>query len=395
MKVVVLSSFAFSLVNFRGALLRSMAAAGHQVIACAPDHDPDVERALAGMGVGFRRIALARAGANPLSDLGTLARYVWLILRERPDVVLAYTQKPIIYGGIAARLAGGRPFYALMSGLGYSFSEEAARRPVLRWIVRTLFREGVRRARAIFVFNGDDRREMLAQGIIGEDSLVLQVPGSGVDVAHFPQRPVPDGPPCFLMIARLMRDKGLFEYVEAARMLRRRWPEARFRLLGRIDAENPTSVAEDVVRKWQTEGLIDYAPETRDVRPLLAGATVFVLPSYHREGLPRTILEAMATGRAVVTTDMPGCREPIVEGYNGFLVPPRDAAALADAMARFLEDPSLAASMGRAARLHAETEYDVHKVNRQLLTTMGLCAMKGEGAADMERAPARPLAKAN
>src|SRR6218665_1086758 len=376
MKVLVLSSFAFFLINFRGALLRSMIAANHRVIACAPDRDPQVLDTLSSMGVRYVQVPMARASASPLADLRTLVRYVWLILRERPDIVLAYTQKPIIYGGLAARfaarLAGGAPFYALMSGLGYSFGEDGRGRPVLRWIVRKLFRHGVRRARTIFVFNGDDRREMLAQAVIDERSRVLQVPGSGIDLVQFPRRPLPEGPPCFLMIARLMRDKGLFEYVEAARLLRTAWPQARFRLLGRLDTQNPTSVAEDVVMQWQAEGLIEYLPETRDVRPVLAAATVFVLPSYHREGLPRTILEAMATGRAVVTTDMPGCREPVIEGRNGFLVPPQNAPALADAMERFLRDPSLAVDMGTAARIRAENEYDVHKVNRLLMAAMGL-----------------------
>lgn len=391
MRVIVLSSFAFSLVNFRGALLRSMVAAGHEVIAVSPDHDADVERTLAEMGVRHVRVALARASANPLADLATLARYVALILQIRPGLVLAYTQKPIIYGGLAARLAGGVPFYALMSGLGYSFGQDA--RPLLRRIVRTLFRHSVRRARMIFVFNGDDRREMLAQRIIDQRSPVLQVLGSGIDVAHFPHRPLPGGPPGFLMVARLMRDKGLYEYVEAARMVRSRWPGTRFGLLGRIDAQNPTSVREDVVMRWQAEGLIDYLPETRDVRPHLAAATVFVLPSYHREGLPRTILEAMATGRAIVTTDMPGCREPVCEGVNGFLVPPQDAAALAISMERFLIDPALAARMGEASRRRAEAEYDVHKVNAMLLQAMGL-NLPGNPDAAPQPAPARLVADA-
>ncbi|RZK02298.1 MAG: glycosyltransferase family 1 protein [Novosphingobium sp.] len=372
MKVLVLSSFAFSLVNFRGALLQSMTAAGHSVIAAAPDDDSDVRGALADMGVRFRQVAMARAGVNPFRDLWTLLRYVALIRREKPDLVLAYTQKPIIYGGIAARLAGSRPFYALMSGLGYSFGQDARDRWVLRAIVRRLFREGMRRAKTIFVFNGDDRREMLEQGVIDDDAPVLQVPGSGIDLSQFACQSLPKGPPTFLMIARLMRDKGLFDFVEAARRVRKRFPEARFELLGRIDAQNPTSVSEAVVRDWQVEGLLTYRPETRDVRPHLAAATVFVLPSYHREGLPRTILEAMAIGRAVITTDMPGCREPVRDGVSGFLVPPQDPAALAAAMARFCLDPALAERMGAEGRSLAEARYDVHLVNALLLDAMKL-----------------------
>lgn len=372
MRVLVLSSYAFSLVNFRGALLRSMVELGHEVIACAPDRDPVVENTLAEMGVRYVRIPLARTSANPASDLRTLAAYASVMVRERAEVVLAYTQKPIIYGGLAARLTGGRPFYALMTGLGYVFSEDGDRRPLLRRVVRMLYREGIRRARTIFVFNADDRSEMLAQGIVDERSPVLQVPGSGVDIAHFSHCPLPEGPARFLMVSRLMRDKGLLEYVEAARTLRQRWPDARFCLLGRIDAQNPTSVSETLVQRWQAEGLIDYQPEVRDVRPFLARSTVFVLPSYYREGLPRTILEAMATGRAIVTTDMPGCREPVCEGENGFLVPPRDAAALAETMEKFLLDPGLAGRMGCVSRARAEQIYDVHKVNAVLLKTMKL-----------------------
>src|SRR3546814_7052256 len=195
-----------------------MAAAGHDVIACAPDTDQEVEAVLGRMGIGYRRTPMGRTGANPFDDLRTLWSYVRLIRRERPDIILAYTQKPIIYGGLAARLTRVPEFYVLMSGLGYVFSPEANHRPLLRTIVRRLYRTGVRRAKAIFVFNSDDRPEMIKQGIISHDHHVVQVPGSGVDIEHFRHQPMCEGPLHFLMIARLMRDKGVMEYVEAARM---------------------------------------------------------------------------------------------------------------------------------------------------------------------------------
>lgn len=372
MKVVVLSSLSWSLVNFRGALIARMAAAGHDVVACAPDAEPDVVAALARMGVRFELTHMARAGTNPLRDLATLAAYVRLIRKERPDVVVAYTQKPIIYGGIATRLVGRARFYAIMSGLGYVFSDEAATRRSLRRLVSTLYRAGVRRARCIFVFNGDDRRMMRENGIIDDRQRVLQVGGSGVDTRHYAEQPMPAGPMTFLMMGRLMRDKGVGEYVAAARRVRSRWPEARFLLLGRAETENPTGHSAEEIAAWQEEGVIELLAETRDVRPCLASAHVFVLPSYYREGLPRTILEALATGRPVITTDMPGCREPIEEGANGCLVPARDADALADAMEAFLDRPELLEKMGRAARRVAVDTYDVDRVNRQLLTEMEL-----------------------
>lgn len=372
MKILILSSLSWSLVNFRGALIARMAAEGHEVVACAPDAEPEVVETLAHAGVRFRLTPMARAGTNPLRDLATLAGYARLMRAERPDVVVAYTQKPIIYGGIAARLFGRSRFYAIMSGLGYVFSDEAAARPGLRRLVSMLYRAGVRSARCTFVFNGDDRRTMLANHIVDERQRVVQVPGSGVDVGHFASRPMPAGATTFLMMGRLMRDKGVGEYVAAARRVRARWPGARFLLLGRPETENPTGYTAEEMQAWQDEGLVELLAETRDVRPCLASAHVFVLPSYYREGLPRTILEALATGRPVITTDMPGCREPIEEGRNGFLVPPRDADALADAMERFLDRPALLRPMGEAARQVAVEIYDVERVNRQLLEEMGI-----------------------
>ena len=372
MKVVILSSLSWSLINFRGALIARMVAEGHEVIACAPDEEPEVLARLAAMGVRFHRTPMARAGTNPLHDARTFLHYARFLRAERPDVVVAYTQKPIIYGGLAARLLGRPRYFAIMSGLGYVFSGEAQQRRWLRAAVSRLYRGGVRRAECIFVFNGDDHREMQANGIVSPRQRVMQVPGSGIDVRHFAQAPLPDGPFTFLMTGRLMRDKGVGEYVEAARLLRRKRPDVRFLLLTRPETENPTGYTADDLQQWREEGLIELLSETRDVRPFLASAHIFVLPSYYREGLPRTILEALAMGRGVITTDMPGCREPIVPGINGLLVPPRDARALAAAMEQLADDPTLAQAMGKAARKAAVDIYDVDKVNAILIDTMRL-----------------------
>lgn len=380
MKVIVLASLAYSLLNFRRALLEAMVKAGHEVIACAPEDDRELAAELAAMGVGYQHIPMQRANRNPFADLGTLGRYIALLRAERPDIVLAYTQKPIIYGGIATRLVGNIRFFAMVSGLGYTFTDDGGRtRSLLRGIVRILYRLGVKRAENIFVFNSDDRGEMTRQGILRPGQTVTRVPGSGIDIAKFGAQPLPDGPPVFLVIARLLRDKGLYEYVEAARRVRRERPEVLFRLLGPLDA-NPASISRAELDSWIAEGAIEYLGETDDVRPYLADATVYVLPSY-REGLPRTVLEAMATGRAIITTDAPGCREPVIEGDNGFLVPVRDPAALAEAMMRFVHQPSLATSMGQRSRRLAEERYDVRRVNALLLSAMGL-----DGRAQAEKA---------
>jgi glycosyltransferase involved in cell wall biosynthesis len=374
MKILVFSSLAYSLVNFRGALLCTMREAGHDVLAVAPDDDPYVSNWLAEHAVRFKTVAMNRTGMKPLQDIQTLLGYIRLIAREKPDLILAYTQKPIIYGGIAARIAGNVPFYALMSGLGYLFSPDGAKPGLARAIFLRLYREGVRNARKIFVFNRDDHTDMLDAGILNQRHNVVQVPGSGVDTNHFTHQQLPEGEPHFLMVGRLMRDKGVHEFLKAAQRISTEFGNARFSILGRADDSSPTGIRESDIAGLQARYPVQFLPETTDVLPHLAQSTVFVLPSYYREGLPRTILEAMATGRAVITTDMPGCRDPIEHGRNGIIVPPRDVGALVQAMRSFILDPGQAERMGNQSRAIAERVYDVKKVNAMLIEHIGLNA---------------------
>lgn len=388
MKIVVVASFAPSLVNFRGRLLESLVSRGHEVIACAPEDDPGVAETLGRWGVRYQGIPMARAGINPFADLRTLGALARLFLRLRPGLVLAYTQKPIIYGGIAARLTAPRARRILMcSGLGYACTggEGADRlRAFVRAVMARLFRLATARADRVLVFNRDDGIDMRRLGMVAPGQDIVQVPGSGVDVAHFRERPLPGGPPTFLMIARLLRDKGVVDYVEAARMVRKRHPEARFRILGPFDP-NPSAVSERDMRGWVEEGTIEYLGSTHDVRPCLAEAGVFVLPSYYREGLPRSTLEAMATGRAIITTDSPGCREPVVHGENGWLVPVRDPQSLAAHMMRFIAQPDLMAQMGRRSREIAVGHYSVDQVNALLIDLMGLNEDRGAAPSTHDR----------
>jgi glycosyltransferase involved in cell wall biosynthesis len=372
MKVLVLSSLAYSLTNFRGALLKEMRQRGHVVVAAAPDRDAKVEEWLAGEGISFRLTPMQRTGTNPFSDLRLLWSYVRLMREEKPDLVLAYTQKPIIFGGLAARISRITLFYALMSGLGHVFSAEASHAGWFPRLVARLYREGLRKVKAVFVFNADDRADMIGLGIVKPSQRVIQVPGSGVDLGHFTARSLPDGKLSFLLVGRLMRDKGIFEFLEAARLLHAECPHCEFSILGRYETENPTGLDQRQCDEIAAEYPVRFIPGTDDVRPFLAACSVFVLPSFYREGLPRTILEAMATGRAIITTDMPGCRDPIEDGANGFLVAPHDAESLLSAMRQFVGRPELAAVMGLRSRQIAESTYDVHKVNKLLLNEMGL-----------------------
>jgi glycosyltransferase involved in cell wall biosynthesis len=369
----VISNLTRSLQTFRLDLLRALVDCGCEVMAAAPDDDPPAVAALAAAGVGFARIPMARAGLSPAADLATLRALLGLIRRWRPDALLPYTTKPIVWGLIAGRIAGVPHRFALVTGLGYAFgaAEPSPKRALVRRVVVLLHRAALRGARRVFVYNEADAADLVDRRMVADPGVLTRVPGTGVNLESFPQRPPPEGPPMFLMVARLLREKGAEDYVEAARRLRARRPDLRFGLLGPLDP-NPTALSRAEVEAWAREGVVDYLGETEDVRPFLAAASVVVLPSWYREGAPRVLQEALATGRAVVTTRMPGCDSTVEPGVNGFLVPPRDPDALAAALWRFAERPGLVAEMGAASRRLAADRFDVAAVNRLLLAGMGV-----------------------
>jgi glycosyltransferase involved in cell wall biosynthesis len=372
MKVLVFGSYAPSLINFRGRLIEDMVSAGHTVVGCAPGSHAGTARALAERGAGYQPVPLRRTGLNPLLDAWSVLRLAEVLRRLRPDLLFAYTPKPVIYGALAARMAGVPTVFALISGLGYAFVEgRGLARRLMRQGVSTMYRASLRYADGVFFQNPDDLADFRRMAIIGDRQKAIRVNGSGIDTSHYRASAPILEPPTFLLIARLLKDKGIFEFVEAARRLRARYPQARFRLLGPLDT-NPTAISTADLESWRAEGVVEYLGQVEDVRPHLADTTAYVLPSAYREGIPRTLLEAMSTGRAIITTDTPGCRETVVPGENGFLVPAGDALALAQAMERFVVQPDLAVDFGRRARALAEERFDVRKVNAVMLEAMGL-----------------------
>lgn len=368
-EVIVIGSFAGSLINFRGHLLKEMTENGHEVLACAPDASPDIQEKLKALGIAYRNIPIDRTGLNPVRDIYTIFRLISMFCEVKPDMVLGYTIKPVIYGSLAGRIAGVPRVFSMITGLGYAFSDGDLKEWLVGAVVRFLYKLGMGANKRVFFQNPDDRNIFIKQNLLRSFGQAALINGSGVDVDFFQPAPFPERV-SFLLIARLIRDKGILEYVKAAKIVKHRYPQTGFRLVGWID-EGPQGISSADLDFWIKEGTIEYLGRLDDIRPAIADASVYVLPSYH-EGTPRTVLEAMAMGRPVITTDAPGCRETVEEGRNGFLVPVRDANALADRMEDFIKNPELIARMGDESRQIAAEKYDVRKVNKVILETMGL-----------------------
>jgi len=370
-RFMMIASFAESLTGFRAPLIAALQAKGLDVHVVAPGLSAAnaVRERLEAQGLTVHDVDMHRTGTNPVADLRTLLQLYRLMRRIQPDCAMGYTIKPVIYGTLAAWLAGVPRRFALITGLGYAFQQESGRGG-MRALVQCMYAAALARVQMVFFQNPDDRDLFRQRGILATHTPACVVNGSGVDVSSFAVAPLPVGNARFLLIARLLGDKGVREFAEAARRIRARRTDATFVLVGWIDS-NPDAIAQEELDGWVRDGVVEYLGKLSDVRPAIAQSTVYVLPSY-REGTPRTVLEAMAMGRAVITTDAPGCRETVVDGDNGFLVPVKSVDALEAAMLRFLDDPGLANRMGRRAREVAEEKYDVHKVNAVMLSEMDI-----------------------
>lgn len=365
-KTVVLSvNSTWNVANFRGGLVVGFQEAGYRVLVLTPD-DSHVERVRA-LGCEWIELPMDAKGINPFADVLLFVRY-WRVLRRLwPAAFLGFTIKPNVYGSLAAA-ALGVPVINNIAGLGTTFM----RAGWLNWVAKTLYRLALRRSKCVFFQNEDDRALFEQAGLVARERTRL-LPGSGVDLARFAPRAAPtvDRPPVFLMSARLLWDKGVREYIEAARILKLRGIECDVRLLGFLDVANPSAVPREQVEAWQQEGVVNYLGETDDVRPILAEADIVVLPSYYPEGTPRSLLEAAAMGKPIITTDAPGCRDVVRDGVNGYLVPVRDAQALADALARFAALPvDKRLAMGRASREWVEQRYDERFVIRAYIDAL-------------------------
>ena len=372
-RTIVLSANSdWNIANFRQGLVRALRSAGYEPVVIAPQ-DPGADQRIHALGVERIRIAIDRAGLNPLADFRLILRYRALLKRLRPAAYLGYTIKPNIYGSLAAASLG-IPALPNVSGLGTAF----IRGGPLQALVSLLYRVGFARAPVVFFQNDEDRSLFVSRSIVRPDQARV-VPGSGVDLDRFAPMPLPEGPPAFLFIGRLLRDKGVAEFVEAARLLRAEYPDARFRLLGGLDEGNRTGIRQPELNSWLAEGIVEHLGTTDDVRPHIAAATAVVLPSY-REGLPRSLLEAAAMERPLIASDVPGCRDVVDDGINGFLCSVRDAGSLAEAMRQLLQLPRpQQLAMGKAGRRRVQERFSEAAVVRAYLDVLaGLETAKPE-----------------
>jgi glycosyltransferase involved in cell wall biosynthesis len=363
--IVLSANTAWFITNFCGGLIRGLRTAGYEPVVIAPA-DPGVEPAMNELGVEHFTVKIERSGVNPFADLGLLTAYRRLLKRLRPAAYLGYTIKPNIYGALAAASLG-IPAIPNVSGLGTAF----IRRGPLQRIVTPLYRFGFRRAPVVFFQNAEDRALFVERKIVRSEQGRL-LPGLGIDLDRFARAPLPEGGSTFLLLGRLLRDKGVTEFVEAARSLRSELPLARFQLLGPIDEGNRTAITRAELDSWVSEGVVEYLGATDDVRPFIAAATAVVLPSY-REGLPRALLEAAAMARPLIATDVPGCREIVERGIGGYLCAPRDSASLASAMQRLAELPQAErVAMGEAARRRVQDRFSEEFVVRAYLDVLAV-----------------------
>lgn len=368
MKIIVLSSHTQSLFWFRMDMMKSFMASGHEVVAIGSEPLQEWHHKFQEVGIKYRQIPVQRNGLNPLKDLQTLKSIEQIFKEEKPDKIFAYQAKSIVYGSIAAKKLGITEFYSLIAGLGSIFRGQGLKNNVIKKIMQTQYKLACNNSKIVFFQNNDDRNELVNYKIVSMEKTAI-LNGSGVNLDVFQPVSQPTKP-TFLFIGRLIKDKGIMEYLEAAKELKTLYPEIRFLLVGPFDS-NPSALQPEELTPYIETSIIEYFGEQKDVRPYLEQCSTFVLPSYH-EGTPKTVLEAMAMGRSIITTDAPGCRETVEDERNGYLVQVGNTSSLVDAMKRIIVNPDISVKMGEESLHFAKSKYDVNLVNQEIKKTMNL-----------------------
>ena len=367
MKFILVSPKNRTVYNFRGDLVKEIIDKGYEVVVTGPD-TADVDKITA-LGAKFVEIPMNKTGTSITGDLRYCKALTELFKTEKPDCVLGYTVKPVVYGSIAAKRAKVKSVNGMITGGGYAFTATSLKAKVIGIIVRTLYKIGLGKADNVIFQNKDDLEEFTSKGLVRKDKCHV-VNGSGVNTEHFKPAPYPETP-AFFMLSRLLKSKGVGEYLEAAKITKEKYPAARFYLLGKYETEMQDAIPKEEIEKYIKDGTVERFDETSDVRPYYEKCSVYVLPSY-REGTPRTVLEAMSMARPIITTDTQGCRETVEDGKNGFLVPVKDTKILAEKMTYFIENAEAVETMGKCSRKIAQEKYEVGRVNADMIKIMNL-----------------------
>ena len=368
MKVLVLSSHTPSLFWFRKDMMLAFRKLGCEVVAVGNEDEELWVDKFRDIGILYRKIAVERNGTNPLADLKTLKSIKTLLREEKPDKIFCYQAKTVIYGCMAAHRLGIADVYPLIAGVGSVFLATGLKAKVLRRVLIAEYKWAIKYAKKVFFQNHDDSQVFIDNRILKPEK-IMYINGSGVNVEQFTVTELP-AIPSFLNISRLIRDKGVREYLEACRLVKKHHPEYRCMLVGPFDS-NPTAITKEELGEYISDGTIEYFGEQSDVRPYISQASIYVLPSYH-EGTPKTVLEAMACGRAIITTNVPGCKETVINDENGLLVEAKDYNELAETMIKLASDPDTVRRMGANGRKTAENKFSVDIVNESIITAMGL-----------------------
>lgn len=350
--------------NFRGDLIRDIRKKGYEVYVTGPDTENIAE--IESLGVRFIEIPMNKTGLNPFADLQYFIRLYKLLKKEKPDVILGYTIKPVIYGGIAAKLAGVSNINSMITGTGYLFTSTSLKARIIKRIASLFYKVGLQCADQVIFQNPDDKNEFIQYQLVNREKCCL-VSGSGVNMEKFKREKLPERI-TFFMLSRILYSKGVREYLEAVKIVKEKHPEVRCMLLGAVENLQDSMKMEDL-QPYIDASILEYYGETKDVRAYIKQCSVYVLPSY-KEGTPRTVLEAMSMGRAILTTDTSGCRETVKDGETGFLVPVKDAEALAEKMIWFAEHPQEIVIKGNNSYIYCSERFDVQKVNETMLRIM-------------------------
>lgn len=354
--VLLICGVSQTVINFRMGLIRSLQSAGKNVSVAALDDKFREE--IVSKGIEFYSVNAQNRSLNPFGMKKLQKQYLSIIFRVKPDVVFTFMLKPNIFGTRAAKKAGVKRIYSMVEGAGDVFINNGFKWRIIRFVVCKMYRKSFRNAGKVFFLNRDDRKEFIERKLVRSEQCEV-IPGIGVDTQYFAQKPIKKRN-TFLMVARMLKTKGVYEYCKCARIVRQKYPDAVFHYLG---AEGTIRLSD--IQEYIDDGSISYLGTTKDVRPFYEACSVYVLPSY-REGMPMSIMEAEATGRAIIATDVNGCRDTVRNGYNGFLVPRGDERQLAEKAIWCIEHPDEIEQMGKNARAFAEENFEQKKINEKI-----------------------------